>query len=257
MTWALHLGDCLDPITGLASLADKSVDHVICDPPYEAEAHTKQRRTNGGGAHQGTEKKFHVSKVEELDFAPLTEEVRSGAAREIARVVRRWVVIFCQAEAVALWRDCLSGHGLAYKRAGIWVKPDGMPQYTGDRPGMGYESIVFAHATGKSRWNGGGKHGVYVFNRGNGGAPNEHPTQKPQALMEALVADMTDPGETILDPFAGSGTTGVAAIRLGRNFIGWEKDPKYHAIATKRLEGTREQLSLLGPRTKAKQGALL
>jgi site-specific DNA-methyltransferase (adenine-specific) len=71
-----------------------------------------------------------------------------------------------------------------------------------------------------------------------------HTTQKPEALMEALIRDFTDPGDLILDPFAGSGTTGVAAIRLGRRFIGWEKDPKYHAIALKRLTAAREQLEL-------------
>jgi site-specific DNA-methyltransferase (adenine-specific) len=67
---------------------------------------------------------------------------------------------------------------------------------------------------------------------------------KPLSLMEALVRDFTDHGETICDPFAGSGTTGVACRRLGRNFIGWEKDPKYHAIAVKRIESTREQLRM-------------
>ena len=63
-------------------------------------------------------------------------------------------------------------------------------------------------------------------------------------IMESLVRDFTDPGDLILDPFAGSGTTGVAAIRLGRRFIGWEKDPKYHAIALKRLTAAKEQLEL-------------
>lgn len=62
--------------------------------------------------------------------------------------------------------------------------------------------------------------------------------------MEALVADFTDPAELICDPFAGSGTTGVAAIRLGRRFIGWEKDPEFFKVAVKRLESTREQLGL-------------
>ena len=62
--------------------------------------------------------------------------------------------------------------------------------------------------------------------------------------MEALVRDFTEPGETILDPFAGSGTTGIACIRLGRNFVGWERDPRYHAIALRRLAGTREQLTI-------------
>jgi site-specific DNA-methyltransferase (adenine-specific) len=62
--------------------------------------------------------------------------------------------------------------------------------------------------------------------------------------MEALVSDFTDPGELVCDPFAGSGTTGVACIRLGRRFIGWERDPKYFAVAVKRLRAAREQLGL-------------
>lgn len=112
---------------------------------------------------------------------------------------------------------------------------------------MGYESIVVAHAPGKSKWNGGGKIGVYdVLRNHNGGEPFDHPTQKPLELMERLVRDFTDPGDTIVDPFAGSGTTGVAALRLGRKFIGWERDPKYHAIAVKRLSAAREQLELVG-----------
>ena len=69
-----------------------------------------------------------------------------------------------------------------------------------------------------------------------------HTTQKPLDLLEALGADFTDPGELVLDPFAGSGTTGVACRRLGRRFIGWERDAKYAAIAEKRIAGTREQL---------------
>ncbi len=119
-----------------------------------------------------------------------------------------------------------------------------MPQLTGDRPAMGYESLVAAHAPGKSRWNGGGQHGVFVVNKG-GDERAGHPTQKPLALMEKLVRLFTDPGDTILDPFAGSGTTGVAALRMGRRFVGWERDPKYHAIALKRLTAAREQLELV------------
>ena len=62
-----------------------------------------------------------------------------------------------------------------------------------------------------------------------------HPTQKPMDLMRALVSDFTNPGELVLDSHAGSGTTGAACIELGRDFIGFEKDPKHHAIATARL----------------------
>lgn len=245
----VHLGDCLDPVTGLASLPDKSVDHVICDPPYEKEAHTQQRRTKAY-FRVGHDRKQSLSAAKPVDFDAITEGERLEVAAQIGRVVRRWAIVFCQAEAVGAWRAALLAGGSTWKRACIWVKPNGQPQLTGDRPGMGYESIACAHAPGRSQWNGGGKHGVYTFptdtwmTEVNNGIRRVHPTQKPLVLMEALVRDFTDAGETILDPFAGSGTTGVACKRLGRSFIGWERDPKYHAIAVKRIENAREQLGL-------------
>lgn len=67
-----------------------------------------------------------------------------------------------------------------------------------------------------------------------------HPTQKPLELMSALVGLVTVPGQTVLDPFAGSGTTLVAAKHLGRGYIGFELDPGYSEIASKRLDGTTE-----------------
>jgi site-specific DNA-methyltransferase (adenine-specific) len=240
ITHEVRCADCLGP-DGLATLPDKSVDHVICDPPYEAEAHTLQRRVKRGGG---------VMEVEPLSFSAMTEEGRDAVAREIARVVRRWVVAFCQVEAALKWAHSMEAAGLVYKRTGVWVKPDGMPQYSGDRPGMGYESIVVAHAPGRSTWNGGGKHGVWTFPK-MGSDDRErtgHETQKPLALMQALVRDFTDPGDLILDAFAGSGTTGVAAKRLGRRFLGWERDPKYHAIAEKRIASAKEQRQLFAER---------
>lgn len=87
----------------------------------------------------------------------------------------------------------------------------------------------------------------------NGGP---HPTTKPLALMRRIVEDFTDPDDLICDPFAGSGTTGVACIRLGRRFIGWEKDPAYFEIACRRLRGDeakprKEQPSLFDSPTEA------
>lgn len=241
--FTLHLGDCLDPVTGMASLGDKSVDHVITDPPYEAEAHTKQRRGKVTGG---------VCEPRPIDFEPIDSASRIETGIQLACIVRRWMLVFCQVEAAMLWRSALTAHVQPgtpeYVRTMVWTKPDGAPQFTGDRPGMGYESIVVCHSDGeRKRWNAGGKRGVYEFVARTSQGQNErggHPTAKPEALMEALVRDFTDPGDLILDPFAGSGTTGVAAIRLGRRFIGWEKDPKYHAIALKRLKAAREQLEL-------------
>ena len=247
MSFTLHLGDCLDPVTGLASLADKSVDHVITDPPYEAEAHTKARRTTSSKWRSTNE---HGKAVEEyeIDFVPITETERSAACFQMARVSRGWIATFCQVEAVDRWRSAMLAAGASWRRACAWVKPDGTPQLTGDRPAQGFECIATAWAgVGKSRWFAGGKRGVYTFCVNDfGRIDRPHPTTKPIDLMISLVRDFTAPGDTILDPFAGSGTTGVAAIRLGRNFIGWERDPKYHAIALKRLQAAREQLTIPG-----------
>ena len=71
-----------------------------------------------------------------------------------------------------------------------------------------------------------------------------HPTQKPVALLDWLVKTYTNPGDTVLDPVFGSCTTGVACARLGRNFIGIEKDPDYFRIGTERVNAERAKLGL-------------
>jgi hypothetical protein len=170
----------------------------------------------------------------------------------MARLASGWALCFCQVEAVTAWRDAFPQG--AYRRAMIWVKPDGTPQVTGDRPGMGYETIVAAWVgEGRSRWNGGGAHGVFSFIRdARAGSPSKHPTTKPIALMMRLVDLFTNPGDLVLDPFMGSGTTGVAAFRLGRRFIGIERDPDYFALAVERLRAEAAQGSLFDPAGQAR-----
>ena len=73
-----------------------------------------------------------------------------------------------------------------------------------------------------------------------------HPTQKPVDLMKWCVNQIGDP-QTILDPFMGSGTTGVAAVQMGRSFIGIEREPKYFDIACQRIENAQRQVSLFEP----------
>jgi site-specific DNA-methyltransferase (adenine-specific) len=229
--WSLHLGDCIE---GMRTLADLSVDVVITDPPYEAEAHTKGRRTKRDGG---------VCVPEVIPFAAITHEQRVDVSFEVARTTRRWALVFCQTEAAQLWATCLIAAGLDYVRTMVWIKPDGQPQFTGDRPGVGYESVVVAHRPGRKRCNGGGRTGVFTAYREKGplvcgeysGAP--HPTTKPLPLMRELVSLFSDPGELVLDPFAGSGSTGVACRQLGRRFLGWELNRDYYDIACRRMRG--------------------
>jgi site-specific DNA-methyltransferase (adenine-specific)/modification methylase len=71
--------------------------------------------------------------------------------------------------------------------------------------------------------------------RANGEARGDHPTQKPIGVMSWAIGHLPDGNETILDPFMGSGTTGVACVNLGRSFIGIEREPKYFDIARRRI----------------------
>ncbi len=101
---------------------------------------------------------------------------------------------------------------------------------------------------------------VFTFSRAAALSENGlHPTQKPIAVMRWCIRTTTKPGDTILDPFMGSGSTGVAAVLEGRNFVGVEIDPTYYAIAQRRIADAAAQPRLLDvePLPQAKQSALL
>lgn len=244
--WAVIHGDNRDV---LPTLPDKSVTHVITDPPYEAEAHSLGRRQK---AHDPNGKRDAAGWTHKIISAPLpfpaiTHIDRQMTGLAIGRLACRWVAVFCQVEATQKWAADLESGGAGYVRTGIWVKPDGQPQFSGDRPGVGYESIVFAHPKGRKKWNGGGRVGVFTHNKQESADSRhgvEHPTRKPIALMLELVELFTDPGDIVLDPFCGSGTTGVACLRLGRRFIGVEMDSKYAALALDRLKAESVGLNL-------------
>lgn len=131
-----------------------------------------------------------------------------------------------------------------FVRLGAWVKPNPMPQISADRPGQGFETVLILHAGKvKKAWNRGGGSGVWTVPV-VGDA--EVSTQKPIALLRAFVSDFTTYGQTVADPFMGSGTTGVAAVEQGRAFVGIEQDPKRFDIACRRIEDAQRQGRLIG-----------
>jgi site-specific DNA-methyltransferase (adenine-specific) len=230
--WTMYRADCVEFLQGFGA-----VDHCITDPPYEAEAHTKARRSSRGAKPTALG----------IPFAQMDEATRAALAVYCAKNVERWTLTFCQAEAVALWAAVF---GASYRRACVWVKPAGpgcAPQFTGDRPGMGHESIACAHGSAPMRWNGGGRNGVFTH-QNNDASSGGFITAKPLPLMLELVRLFTDPNDLVLDPFAGSGSTGVACVRLGRRFVGIEREPRYFDLACERLRAEEQGLTLQAAR---------
>lgn len=224
-----HEADCLE---AMKMLPDRSIDHIITDPPYGETTHSGQVQVQRQEHSRHLES---VSVVPALSFEPLNDESRVLYALEFARIAKSWVVVFAEAEQVGRWKSALEYAGCVYKRACIWVKPNAMPQFSGDRPGQGYEAFVCAWCSpGRSRWNGGGKSGNYVHPIPRG-ENRYHETQKPMGLMMEIVNDFTNPGDLILDPFAGSGTTLIAAKKLERRFMGFEMNEDYCDVANQRL----------------------
>jgi site-specific DNA-methyltransferase (adenine-specific) len=201
----IYNADCRELLPSL------SCHVVITDPPY------------GKGTHDGARTSIDEKLVtfEHIGAAEFVD-----ASRKLVECARRWVVMTCEWKYAHLLHEA----GLLV-RLGVWIKPNGAPQFTGDRPATGWEAVAILHRPGKKQWNGGGHHGVWTHNIVQG----EHPTEKPLGLVKKWIEQFTNPGETILDPFMGSGTTLRAAKDLGRKAIGIEVDARYCEVAVRRL----------------------
>lgn len=227
------------------------VDHVITDPPYEDELHEAMgriTRTDGRTMHANGG----------LGFGGINSD-RSSIADAIVRVSDGWALVFSLAEGVRAWRDELQRAKAKYDTCLAWIKPDSAPRFNGQGAARGFECVVTAWCgTGYRVWNGGGKRGVFTH-MVNGDRPGGHPTEKPIGLMRDLVWLYSQPAQTILDPFMGSGTTGVACVNLGRKFIGIERDPKHFDTACKRIERAYAQgdLFVSPPEKKPEQMSLV
>ena len=199
-------------------LDDGAVGLVLGDLPYDARTHSGARTNKRGtdGTH-------------EIDFAPLPPV--ASFLPSLLRCSRRWVLCFCVQRAFAEYeREA----GEAWIRDGLWVRTNGTPQKTGDRPATAAEGIAIMHRPGRKRWNGGGKAGAWTGPICSD-PTRRHPTKKPLWLIEALLRDFAEPGDIVFDPTMGEGTTGEACLRLGLPFIGCELKQKYHAMAVERM----------------------
>lgn len=230
-----------------AALDDGAVDIVLGDLPYNDDTHVGAR----------TNKKGTNGEID-INFAPLPPPETFLPA--LLRCSRRWVLCFCALEQLGVYQSAAHDQ---YVRGGIWDRTNGTPQKTGDRPAQGAEGIAILHRLSPSgarkyKWNGHGKRAVWSGPICDD-PTRKHPTKKPRWLMDALLRDFAEPGDVILDPTMGEGTTGEACLGMGLSFIGCEIDPRYHALAVKRLDRAAArgvQMALPAHQPRAQQSQL-
>jgi len=198
-------GDCLEVMKGMP---DKSVDLVLTDPPYGMNFQSNYRKVK------------HERIVGDNSF-PL------WVFDEFNRIARRGVYVFCR------W-DNLSQLPKP-KSVLVWVKNNWSMGDLKHEHGRQWEAICF-YPQEEHEFITRIPDVVYADRTGN----NRHPTEKPVPLIKKIL--MANVGDTVLDPFVGSGTTAVACKEIGRKFIGIEIAPEYCKIAEKRLLNTQESM---------------
>jgi modification methylase len=242
-------GDCIET---MQSLPEASVDMVFADPPYNLQLEGELHRPNNS----------RVDGVEEAwdrfdDFASydrFSEAWLSAARRILKPEGTLWVIgsyhnIF---RVGARLQDL----GFWILNDVVWRKTNPMPNFRGRRFTNAHETMIWCarEREGRYRFNYEAMKSLNddlqmrsdwllpICSGGerlkDGEGKKAHPTQKPEALLHRVILASTQPGDLVLDPFFGTGTTGVVAKRLGRNYIGIERDPGYIAVAEKRLGAT-------------------
>lgn len=210
----LYLGDCRDILPTLGR-----VDAVVTDPPYgigesAGKAKTRTRKGNARWVKDYGDDNW--------DDAPIEDDLITAM-----RQMSKWQIIFggnyYALPATKCWL--------------VWDKLNGETDFADCE--LAWTNLPKAVRRIKFLWNG--------WNLGGGEQRGDHPTQKPIGVMRWCIGHLPDPNRTILDPFLGSGTTGVAAVQMGRDFIGIEREPKYFDIAVKRIEEAQKQADLFIP----------
>jgi len=235
MTVDLRLGDCLEI---MKMLPDGCVDAVVTDPPYSSGTRREAAR--------GLRKSMNRATPDDEWFGTdqLTTNGFVWLLRSCALEWHRLLVNGGHALCFIDWRmasNLSAAIESADMRLATWLVWDKMQIGMGSCFRNQHEFILhFSKGVGRPP-NRRDVANVLRFSSIRGG---EHPTEKPVDLMRILVDVVIHDGETVLDPFMGSGTTGVACVQTGRNFIGIDIDPAYFAIAKKRIEEAQLQMRL-------------
>lgn len=244
----IHIGDCIEQ---MEALPKKCADMIFADPPYNLQLGGELTRPNNSKVDAVTDDWDKFRDFKEYD--DFTRAWLSAARDCLSDTGTIWVIgsyhnIF---RVGAIMQDL----GFWILNDVVWRKTNPMPNFKGTRFTNAHETLIWASKTSHQK--------KYTFNYDALKALNEdlqmrsdwsmpicsgherlkddagkkiHPTQKPEALLHRILTAATKPGDVVLDPFFGSGTTGAVAKALNRRWIGIEQNEKYSTAAHKRIE---------------------
>ncbi|MCP4328963.1 MAG: site-specific DNA-methyltransferase [Alphaproteobacteria bacterium] len=244
----IHVGDC---IAGMKALPEGGADMMFADPPYNLQLSGDLHRPNNtrvDGVEEDWDKFATLATYDSFSRAWLTAARRVLKPDGTLWVIGSYHNIY---RVGAMLQDL----GFWILNDVVWRKNNPMPNFRGKRFTNAHETLIWAARSRDSR---------YTFNYDAMKALNDdlqmrsdwmlpicggserlrddegtkiHPTQKPEALLHRVILASTRPGDLVVDPFFGTGTTGAVARKLGRHYLGFERDPEYARHATTRLAG--------------------
>ena len=242
-----------DSLELLKKIPDKSIDLVFADPPYNLQLRDTLYRPDQTTVEAVT------NDWDKFDTYQAYDEFCLVWLKECKRVLKDGGALWVIGSYHNIFRLGTSIQNLGFWILNdiIWHKTNPMPNFRGTRFTNAHETLLWCTTSRKAK---------YTFNYQNLKELNEgkqmrsdwhipicagkerlreennqrsHPTQKPEALLYRIMVSSTNTGDTVLDPFLGSGTTAVMAKKLQRNFIGFEQDQDYINLAKKRLKNTQ------------------
>ena len=227
--------DCLE---GMRQMESESVDLIIADPPYEFVGNNE--KYGGRGAFGSVGRAYHS----ELETAGIIGGFdREAVMKECIRIMKKVnIYLWCSKEQIRWYLNFFEGYNMELLS---WHKTNPIPtccnKYLSDT-----EYLLFFREKGVKLYGDFNTKKKYWLQEINM-ADKElygHPTIKPLNIIETLVVNSSNQGDTVLDPFMGSGTTAIAALKEKRHFIGFELNKEYYEKAVKRIEAEQSQLKL-------------
>ncbi len=244
-------GDCIEV---MLSLPEGSVDLIFADPPYNLQLRGELHRPDNSKVDAVDDAWDQFASFETYD--KFTREWLAAARRLLKPNGAIWVI--GSYHNVFRMGAELQNQGFWILNDVVWRKSNPMPNFRGKRLTNAHETLIWASKAegGKYTFNyealkalndGVQMRSDWVIPLCTGGerlkddaGDKAHPTQKPEALLHRVIVGTTNPGDVILDPFFGTGTTGAVAKMLGREFIGIEREAAYRDVAEKRIGKIRK-----------------